>query len=39
LIPATVTDTVQQGRRIATLRHHELAMSVGTAMISAPASR
>jgi hypothetical protein len=34
-----VTDAVQPGRRITTLRHHELGMSVRTALISAPASR
>ncbi len=31
-----VKDAVQPGRRITTLRHHELGMSVRTAMISAP---
>jgi hypothetical protein len=36
---APVKDAVQPGRRITTLRHHELGMSVRTAMISAPASR
>ena len=30
-----VKQAVQPGRRIATLRHHELGMSVRTAMISA----
>ena len=34
-----VTDAVQPGRRITTLRHHELGMSVRTALMSAPASR
>ncbi len=32
---APVTDAVQRGRRITTLRHHELGMSVRSAMISA----
>ena len=32
---APVKDAVQPGRRITTLRHHELGMSVRTAMISA----
>lgn len=32
---APVKDAVQTGRRITTLRHHELVMSVRTAMISA----
>jgi hypothetical protein len=32
---APVKDAVQPGRRIATLRHHDLGMSVRTAMISA----
>jgi hypothetical protein len=36
---APVKDAVQPGRRITTLRHHELGMSVRTAMISAPARR
>jgi hypothetical protein len=36
---APVTDAVQPGRRITTLRHEELGMSVRTALISAPASR
>jgi hypothetical protein len=31
-----VKDAVQPGRRITTLRHHQLGMSVRTAMISAP---
>ena len=31
-----VKDAVQPGRRITTLRHHELGMSVRSAMISAP---
>jgi hypothetical protein len=31
-----VKDAVQPGRRITTLRHHPLGMSVRTAMISAP---
>jgi hypothetical protein len=31
-----VKQAVQPGRRITTLRHHELGMSVRTAMISAP---
>lgn len=34
-----VKDAVQPGRRITTLRHQELGMSVRTAMISAPARR
>jgi hypothetical protein len=34
-----VKDAVQPGRRITTLHHHELGMSVRTAMISAPARR
>jgi hypothetical protein len=34
-----VTDAVQPGRRITTLRHHELRMSVRTALISLPARR
>jgi hypothetical protein len=34
-----VKEAVQPGRRITTLQHHELGMSVRTAMISAPASR
>jgi hypothetical protein len=33
---APVKDAVQPGRRITTLRHHELGMSVRSAMISAP---
>jgi hypothetical protein len=33
---APVKEAVQPGRRITTLRHHELGMSVRTAMISAP---
>ena len=33
---APVKDAVQPGRRITTLRHHELGMSVRTAMISRP---
>jgi hypothetical protein len=36
---APVKDAVQPGRRITTLRHHELGMSVRTAMISAAARR
>ena len=36
---APVTDAVQRGRRITTLRHHEFGMSVRTALVSAPASR
>ncbi len=36
---APVRDAVQPGRRIATLRHQELGMSVRTAMISPPARR
>ena len=36
---APVKDAVQPGRRITTLRHHELGMSVRTALISAPACR
>jgi hypothetical protein len=35
---APVRDAVQPGRRITTLRHHELGMSVRSAMISAPVS-
>jgi hypothetical protein len=34
-----VKDAVQPGRRITTLHHHELGMSVRSAMISAPARR
>lgn len=34
-----VKDAVQPGRRITTLRHHELGLSVRTAMISPPARR
>jgi hypothetical protein len=34
-----IKDAVQPGRRITTLHHHELGMSVRTAMISAPARR
>jgi hypothetical protein len=34
-----VKDAVQPGRRITTLRHHDLGMSVPSAMISAPARR
>jgi hypothetical protein len=33
---APVKDAVQPGRRITTLRHHQLGMSVRSAMISAP---
>jgi hypothetical protein len=33
---APVKDAVQPGRRITTLRHHDLGMSVRSAMISAP---
>jgi hypothetical protein len=36
---APVREAVQPGRRITTLRHHELGMSVRSAMISAPARR
>jgi hypothetical protein len=36
---APVKAAVQPGRRITTLRHHELGMSVRSAMISAPARR
>ena len=36
---APVKDAVQPGRRITTLRHHELGMSVRSAMISAPVRR
>ncbi len=36
---APVKEAVQPGRRIATLLHHELGMSVRSAMISAPARR
>lgn len=36
---APVKDAVQPGRRITTLRHHELGMSVRTALISARARR
>ena len=36
---APVTDAVQPGRRITTLRNEDLGMSVRTALISAPASR
>ena len=35
-LTAAVKEAVQPGRRITTLRHHELGMSVRTAMISAP---
>ena len=33
---APVKDAVQTGRRITTLRHHQLGLSVRSAMISAP---
>ena len=33
---APIKEAVQPGRRITTLRHHELGMSVRSAMISAP---
>ncbi|MFZ0228195.1 MAG: glyoxalase [Mycobacterium sp.] len=36
---APVKDAVQPGRRITTLRHHELGISVRSAMISPPARR
>jgi hypothetical protein len=36
---APVKEAVQPGRRITTLRHHELGISVRSAMISAPARR